>query len=126
MRNLNKMIKEYLVLSRSNGTTRTGSPYAVLKVADLIETINISVWDLQPTAEPKVGQLVSFYAIKDNAGKKSCSVTDMKPGATGITKVIGCTECTPVPVTGGQLCCTELATHHKGVYSDAQTSRTVC
>ena len=75
------MIKEYLVLSRNNGTTRTGSPYAVLKVADLTETINISVWDLQPTAEPKVGQLVSFYAIKDNAGKKSCSVTDMRPGA---------------------------------------------
>ena len=75
------MIKEYLVLSRTNGTTRTGSPYAVLKVADLIETINISVWDLQPTAEPKVGQLVSFYNIKDNAGKKSCALTDMKPGA---------------------------------------------
>ena len=75
------MIKEYLVLSRSNGTTRTGSPYAILKVADLIETINISVWDLQPTAEPKVGQLVSFYAIKDNAGKKYCSVNDMRVGA---------------------------------------------
>ena len=75
------MIKEYLVLSRSNGTTRTGSPYAILKVADLIETMNISVWDLQPTADPKVGQLVSFYAIKDNAGKKSCNVTDIKPGA---------------------------------------------
>ena len=75
------MIKEYLVLSRSNGTTRTGSPYAILKVADLIETLNISVWDLQPTADPKVGQLVSFYTIKDNAGKKSCNVTDIKPGA---------------------------------------------
>jgi hypothetical protein len=25
--------------------------------------------------------LVSFYAIKDNAGKKSCSVTDMRVGA---------------------------------------------
>ena len=29
-------------------------------------------------------------------------------GGTGITKVIRCTECTSVPVTGGQLCCTEL------------------
>ena len=47
-------------------------------------------------------------------------------GDTGITKVIGCTECTPVPVTGGQLCCTELATHPKGVRSDATTSRAVC
>ena len=47
-------------------------------------------------------------------------------GGTGITKVIGCAECTSVPVTGGQLCCTELVTHHKGVHSDATTSRIVC
>lgn len=74
------MIHEYLVLSRTNGTTRTGSPYAMLKITDGIETMNISVWDLQPTGEPKTGQLVSFYTIKDNAGKKSCSLVDMKPG----------------------------------------------
>lgn len=74
------MIQEYLVLSRTNGTTRTGSPYAVLKVTDGNETLNVSVWDLLPTAEPKAGQLVSFYNVKDNAGKKSCSLIDMKPG----------------------------------------------
>lgn len=74
------MNKEYIVLSRSNGTTRTGSPYATLKCASLTDTMNISVWDLQPTAEPVIGQLVSFYSIKDNAGKKSCSLIDMKPG----------------------------------------------
>ena len=69
---------EYLVISRSNGTTKTGSPYATLKVANLIETINVAVWDMQPTAEPQVGQLVVFYNLKDNDGKKSCDFRDLK------------------------------------------------
>ena len=72
--------KEYLVIGRSNGTTKTGSPYASLKVANLNETINVSVWDMAPTAEPQVGQLVFFYNIKDNAGKKSCDFRDLKCG----------------------------------------------
>ena len=42
--------KEYLVIGRSNGTTKTGSSYASLKVANLNETINVSVWDMAPTA----------------------------------------------------------------------------
>ena len=73
-------IKEYLVTSRTNGTTRTGAPYAVLKCANLTETINISVWDLNPGDAPAIGQLVYFYNIKDNAGKKSCSSSEMKVG----------------------------------------------
>ena len=72
--------KEYLVVGRSNGTTKTGSHYASLKVANLNETINVSVWDMTPTAEPQVGQLVFFYNIKDNAGKKSCDFRDLKCG----------------------------------------------
>jgi len=74
------MDNEYLVIGRNNGTTRTGSPYAMLKCASLSETINVSVWDLQPNAAPAVGQLVYFYNLKDNAGKKSCSLTDFKAG----------------------------------------------
>ena len=70
--------KEYLVISRSNGTTKTGSPYATLKVANLTETVNVAVWDLPPTAEPQVGGLVVFYNIKDNDGKKSCDMRDLK------------------------------------------------
>ena len=70
--------KEYLVISRSNGTTKTGSPWASLKVANLIETINVAVWDMAPTAEPQVGQLVVFYNLKDNDGKKSCDFRDLK------------------------------------------------
>ena len=73
-------MKEYLVISRANGVTRNGSPYIQLKVAALDETMNISVWDVQPTAGPIVGQTVFFYNIKDNNGKKSCSLTDMKVG----------------------------------------------
>lgn len=74
------MIKEYLVISRTNSVTRTGSPYAILKVANTEETFNISVWDLQPAAAPVVGQLVSFFLVKDNAGKKSCGITDIQSG----------------------------------------------
>ena len=69
---------EYLVISRSNGTTKTGAPYASLKVANLLETINVAVWDMPPTAEPQVGQLVVFYNLKDNDGKKSCDLRDLK------------------------------------------------
>lgn len=74
------MNKEYLVVSRTNATTRTGSPYAVLKVANREETINVNVWDVLPTSAPTVGQLVRFSMLKDNAGKKSCSLQDMMVG----------------------------------------------
>ena len=70
--------KEYLVISRSNGTTRTGAPYASLKVENLTETMNVAVWDMPPTAGPQVGGLVVFYNIKDNDGKKSCDLRDLK------------------------------------------------
>ena len=46
-------------------------------------------------------------------------------GGTGITKVIRCTECTSVPVTGGQLCCTELQLPPWGKRSNAKTLRAV-
>ncbi len=73
-------MNEYLVISRTNGTTRTGSPYALLKVADTDETLNIAVWDLAPTAQPEVGQLVTFYLISEKGGKKSCGAQDMQAG----------------------------------------------
>ena len=74
------MTPDYLVISRSNGTTRMGSPYAILKVANREETLNVSVWDVLPTAAPSVGQIVRFGSLKDNAGKKSCGLADMVVG----------------------------------------------
>ena len=71
-------MKEYIVLSRQNNTTKTGSPFANLKVANLQETHNVAVWELPPTDEPVVGRIVSFYVLKDNQGKKSCNRTDLK------------------------------------------------
>ncbi len=68
------------MLTRTNGVTRTGSPYAMLKLTDAEETINISVWDMPPAAAPQVGQTVSFVNVRDNAGKKSCSLPDVTPG----------------------------------------------
>ena len=73
-------MNEYLVLSRTNGTTRTGSPYALLKVANTDETLNLAVWDLAPTAKPEVGQLVTIYMITEKGGKKSCSAQDIEAG----------------------------------------------
>lgn len=70
-------MNEYLVLSRTNGTTRTGSPYALLKVANTDETLNLAVWDLAPTAQPEVGQLVTIYMITEKGGKKSCGAQDL-------------------------------------------------
>lgn len=71
-------MKEYIVLSRQNSTTKTGSPYANIKVANLEEVLNVAVWELPPTAEPVVGRIVSFYVLKDNQGKKACNRTDLK------------------------------------------------
>ena len=73
-------MKEYIVIGRTNGTTRNGSPYAALKVANNEETLNISVWDMAPTTPPVVGQTVIIRSMKDNMGKKSCGIQDITPG----------------------------------------------
>ena len=73
-------MKEYIVLSRQNGTTKTGAPFATLKVADKEEVLNVAVWELGPQQEPVVGRIVSFYTLKDNQGKKSCNAMDIKNG----------------------------------------------
>lgn len=68
---------EYITLSRTDGITSKGSPFITLKLANLDETINVAVWDVPKTLGPKVGQLVSFLNIRDNAGKKSAGMNDM-------------------------------------------------
>lgn len=75
------MNKEYLVIGRTNGTTKRGDPFCTLKVKNLEEEMNIAVWDVLPTGEPIVGQLVSFFNIQENDGKKSARKLDMHPGA---------------------------------------------
>ncbi len=72
---------EYLVVGRSNSTTKTGSPFCILKLKNTEEEISISVWDVLPDDQPVFGQLVSFIDIKDNAGKKSARKMDMVPGS---------------------------------------------
>lgn len=72
--------KEYLVVGRTNGTTRTGSAFCTLKLKTLDEELTVAVWDVPPTAEPSVGQLVTFATIQDNDGKKSARRADMMPG----------------------------------------------
>ena len=74
------MQKEFLVIGRANATTRQGSPYAMLKVADAEQSFSVSVWDVAPDMAPFPGQLVQFVQVKDFGGKKSCSLTDMELG----------------------------------------------
>lgn len=71
---------EYIVLSRQDSVTRTGAPYVNLKIANLQENIQLCVWDVAKTDDPKVGQLVNFMNIKDDQGKKSARKLDMVPG----------------------------------------------
>lgn len=73
-------MKEYIVLGRSNGTTRIGSPYCNLKVQNEEEEFSLAVWDVAPDDAPRVGQLVSFVSIQDNGGKRSARKSDMRPG----------------------------------------------
>lgn len=68
---------EYICITRSNGVTKTGSPFCTLKVMNLQETVNLAVWDVAPTAGPAVGQLVRFLNIQDRQGKKSAYGSDM-------------------------------------------------
>ena len=72
---------QYIVLGRSNGTTRMGSPYCSLKIKSLEEELSIAVWDVAPDDPPIVGQLVSFVRIQNNDGKCSARKAEMQPGA---------------------------------------------
>lgn len=71
---------EYIVVGRSNGTTRLGSPYCNLKIKNQEEEIGVAVWDVSPDEGPVVGQLVSFVNIQLNDGKRSARKGDMRPG----------------------------------------------
>ena len=74
------MQKEFIVIGRANATTRQGSPYALLKVADAEQSFSVSVWDVAIDMAPFPGQLVQFMQVKDFGGKKSCALTDMVLG----------------------------------------------
>lgn len=73
--------QEYLVVGRTNGTTRRGDPFCTLKLKNLEGETSVAVWDVMPTDEPILGQLVSFFNIQENDGKKSARKLDMHPGA---------------------------------------------
>lgn len=73
-------MKEYIVIGRTDGTTKTGSPYVSLKLANLEGTENISVWDVSKESGPRVGQTVTFSYIKEYMNKKSAALADMKVG----------------------------------------------
>lgn len=71
---------EYLCIGRSNGTTKTGSPYCTLKLANLDEVINVAVWDVASEVGPQPGQIARFHTIQDREGKKSANGRDMVTG----------------------------------------------
>lgn len=71
---------EYIVVGRTNGTTRLGSPYCSLKVKNNEEEFSLAVWDVAPTDPPAVGQLVSFLRVQESDGKRSARKGDLLPG----------------------------------------------
>lgn len=71
---------EYITLSRTNGTTKTGSPFSQFKLANENEMFMIAVWDCAPNMGPQLGQLVYFMAIQDRDGKRSANARDMRLG----------------------------------------------
>ena len=73
-------MKEYIVMGRSNGTTRRGDPYCTLKLRNREEESTVAVWDVAPTDPPVVGQIVTFTNIQDNDGKRSARKMEMLPG----------------------------------------------
>ena len=73
-------MSEYIVIGRSNGTTRLGSPYCNLKIKNQDEELSLAVWDVAPDDAPYVGQLVSFVNIQNNDGKRSARKGDMRSG----------------------------------------------
>ncbi|MCQ2113132.1 MAG: HD domain-containing protein [Bacteroidaceae bacterium] len=75
------MTSEYIVLSRTNNVAKNGAPYISLKLANLQETISVTVWDVPATMPPHVGQLIKFFNIAiDSAGRKSAKAQEMVPG----------------------------------------------
>ena len=71
---------DYIVVGRTNSTTRLGSPYCSLKLRNADSEATIAVWDVTPSEPPQVGQLVSFTNIQENDGKRSARKADMRPG----------------------------------------------
>ena len=73
-------VKEFIVIGRQNSTTRQGSPYAILKVADTDEQFTVSVWDVAPEMPPMQGYIVQFHNLRVFNGNRSCSLADMVVG----------------------------------------------
>ena len=73
-------MKEFIVIGRQNSTTRQGSPYVILKVADTEEQFTVSVWDVAPDMPPVPGQLVRFHNLRVFNGNRSCPLSDMVIG----------------------------------------------
>lgn len=72
-------MKEYIVLTRSNGVTSKGSPFCKLQVAaSATDKFELAVWDVPEASGPKVGQKVSFINIRENGNNKSAAAQDMQ------------------------------------------------
>ena len=73
-------MKEYIVMTRNNGTTKMGTPYCNLKLKNDNEEFTIAVWDVAPDMPPVAGQLVQFVAMQGDDGKRSARRGDMIAG----------------------------------------------
>lgn len=72
-------MKEYIVLTRTNGVTSKGAPFCKLQIAaSAVDKFELAVWDIPETSGPKVGQKVSFVSIRENGNNKSAAGQDMR------------------------------------------------
>ena len=71
-------MKQYIILAVTTGTTKHGTPYARLKVADSETKFEIAVWDISENELPTVGQRVEFAKINQNNQYKDAKKEDTR------------------------------------------------
>lgn len=75
--------REYIVVGRSDSTTRNGSAFSSLKLKyiisgnpsgetpDKVEELTLAIWDNTPGDPPKVGDIITLGEVQDRGGNKS-------------------------------------------------------
>ena len=69
--------KRFIVLSRTNNTTRNGSTFCTLKVANREENFDLKVWDIKPEEGPKKAFIIEPANIREDNYGKSCTLADL-------------------------------------------------
>lgn len=69
--------KRFIVLSRTNSTTRNGSTFSTLKLANREENFDLKIWDIKPEEGPKKAFIIEPTNIREDNYGKSCYLADV-------------------------------------------------